>query len=312
LQAFVSGKTVCPWPAAKCGQNHKILDASGEIILIMRQESENMALPDGFSKPSSATIVKPAWPVQLLLALTLAAAAASLFVPARTSQPVDGFLIVLAAASSVAILARTLPLQSVLFAAFITALIGGAAHGLSARTGLPFGPLSFGAQSGPQLFNTVPWTVPLIWIVAVFNSRGVVRLLLRPWRKVKTYGFLLMILTAVLALAFDFALEAFARVKHLWLWQPTKIPLTWFGASPLSFLGWIFVTAIILAVVMPYLIRKQPGSPSKPDFAPLLLWLGAIALFGANAALAGVWLPVVVDAVIASVVAVLCWRGAKW
>ena len=43
------------------------------------------------------------------------------------------------------------------------ALIGGAAHGLSARTGLPFGPLSFGEQSGPQLFNTVPWTVP--WTV---------------------------------------------------------------------------------------------------------------------------------------------------
>jgi uncharacterized membrane protein len=271
-----------------------------------------MSLPSGFADTASSTAAKPAWPVQLLLALTLATAAASLFVPTRQSAPVDGLALALAAAASVAILARTLPLQSVLFAAFITALIGGAAHGLSARTGLPFGPVSFGEQSGPQLFNCVPWTVPLIWIVAVFNSRGVARLVLRPWRKVKNYGFLLMGIATVLALAFDFALEAFARVKHLWLWQPTKISLTWFGASPVSFLGWIFVTALILAVVMPYLIRKQPGNPSAPDFAPLGLWLGAVALFATDAALTACWPAVMLDGIFIVAVGVLSWRGAKW
>ncbi len=272
-----------------------------------------MALPDGFSKPASATTApKPVWPLHLLLALTLVTAVASLFVPARQSAPVDAFTLVLATATSVAILARTLPLQSVLFAAFITALIGGAAHGLSARTGLPFGPLSFGDQSGPQLFNCVPWTVPLLWVFAIFNSRGVVRLMLRPWRKVKNYGFLLMVLTAVMALAFDFSLEAFARAKHLWLWHPTKIAFTWHSASPLAFMGWIFVTGIILAVIMPYLIRKQPGNPNTPDFAPLALWLGAVAVFGIHAAQAGLWSAVVVDGIIAVIVSIFCWRGAKW
>jgi uncharacterized membrane protein len=209
-------------------------------------------------------------------------------------------------------LARTLPLQSVLFAAFITALIGGAAHGLSARTGLPFGPVSFGEMSGPQLFNCVPWTVPLIWVVAIFNSRGVARLVLRPWRKVKNYGFLLMGLTAALALAFDVALEPLARAQHLWLWQPTKISVTWFGASPLSFLGWIFVTTLILAVIMPYLIRKQPGNQSTPDFTPLALWLGAVALFAIHAAQSAIWPAVAVDGILVAVVAGFCWRGAKW
>jgi uncharacterized membrane protein len=272
-----------------------------------------MSLPDGFSPPASATTApKPLWPQRLLLVLTLVAGIASLFVPARQSAPVDAFALVLAAAASVAVLARTLPLQSVLFAAFITMLIGGAAHALSARTGLPFGPLSFGEQSGPQLFNCVPWTVPFFWVVAIFNSRGVVRLILRPWRKVKNYGFLLMAFTALLALAFDFALEPFARAKHLWLWHPTKISITWHSASPLVFLGWIFVTGIILAVIMPYLIRKQPGSPSTPDFAPLALWLGAIGLFGVNAAQAGLWSAVMLDGIIAVTISVLCWRGAKW
>jgi uncharacterized membrane protein len=272
-----------------------------------------MSLPADFSTPAPRpSAAKPAWPAQLLLALTLVTAGAGVFVPLRQSAPVDGFALALATAASVAILARTLPLQSVLFAACITAFIGGAAHGLSARTGLPFGPLSFGESSGPQLFNCVPWTVPLLWVVAVFNSRGVARLALRPWRKVKNYGFLLMALTAVLALLFDFALEPFARVKHLWLWQPTKISVTWSGASPLSFLGWLFVTALILAVIMPYLIRKQPGNPNAPDYAPLGLWLGSVTLFGITSAAAQLWPAVAVDSMIAGAVAVFCWRGAKW
>ena len=220
---------------------------------------------------SGTTLKKRDWPHYLILTLTLAAAAATLFNPSGTTSNLDALLLLLATAGSISSLARTLPLQSVLFAAFITALVGGAAHGLSARTGLPFGPLSFGATSGPQLFNTVPTTVLLLWIIVIFNSRGVARLMLRPWRRVKNYGFLLMGLTTLLALAFDVALEPFARVKHLWLWQPTKISLTWHGASPLSFLGWTFVSLLILAVIMPYLIRKQPGNPSAPDFAPLAL-----------------------------------------
>lgn len=272
-----------------------------------------MSLPEGFSgNARSSTASKPLWPLRLLLALTLVTAAASLFIPARQSAPVDAFALVAAAAASVAILARTLPLQSVLFAAFITALIGGAALGLSAQTGLPFGPVSFGNTHGPLLFNCVPWTVPFLWIVAILNSRGVARLVLRPWRKVKNYGFLLMALSLVLILAFDFALEPFARAKHLWLWQPTKISLTWQSASPLVFLGWTFVSGLILAVIMPYLIRKQPGNPSGPDFAPLALWLGALVVFGVAAAGAGMWPAVILDGVLGLIVAGLCWRGARW
>ena len=272
-----------------------------------------MSLPEGFSgNARNSTAPKPLWPLRLLLALALVSAIASMFMPVRQSAPADAFAIVLAAAASVAILARTLPLQSVLFAALITALIGGAGLGLSAQTGLPFGPVSFGDIHGPLLFNCVPWKVPFLWIVAILNSRGVARLVLRPWRKVKNYGFLLMTASVVLTLAFALALEPFARAKHLWLWQPTKISLTWQGASPLVFLGWTFVTGLILAVIMPYLIRKQPGNPSAPDFTPLALWLGAMVVFGTTAARAEMWLVVALDGILSLVVAGLSWRGAKW
>jgi len=263
--------------------------------------------------PAGGTLLKKTdWPHYLILTLTLVAALATLVNPPGTISNLDALLLLLATAASISALARQLPLQSVLFAAFITALIGGATHGLSAHTGLPFGPLSFGETSGPQLFNTVPMTVPMLWVVAIFNSRGVARLMLRPWRRVKNYGFLLIALTAVLALAFDLALEPFAHAKHLWLWQPTKISVTWFGASPLSFLGWGFVSLLILAIIMPYLIRKQPGNPSAPDYAPLALWLGAMVVFAVNPAQAGQWAAVTLDGLAAVVVLVFSWRGAKW
>lgn len=268
--------------------------------------------PETFEGTAAKTTTKAAWPGYLIMTLTLGAAIATVFNPPNTTGNLDALLLLLATAGSIVISARQLPLQSVLFAAVITAFVGSIAHGLSARTAIPLGPLSFGESIGPKLFNTVPWTIGLFWIIAIFNSRGVARLVLRPWRKVRNYGFWLIGLTAGLALVFDLALEPYAHEKRLWLWLPTKIPVNWYGASPVGFVGWVFVTLIILAIIMPYLIRKQPGNPSAPDFAPLGLWGGAMVLFGANAAQAGQWPALMLDAVAAVTVGIMSWRGAKW
>ncbi|HEX9048482.1 MAG TPA: carotenoid biosynthesis protein, partial [Verrucomicrobiae bacterium] len=135
----------------------------------------------------------------------------------------------------------------------------------------------------------------------------------RPWRKVKNYGYWLIGVTAALAVAFDFALEPFAwHTKHWWLWQKTKLPVTWHGATLLNFLGWAFVSALIMAFATPSLIRKQPGTPTAPDLHPLYLWLGALTLFAVGSATAGLWSATVADAVIAAVTTVLAVRGVKW
>ena len=249
------------------------------------------------------------WTILAALGLT---ALAEILAP-RVCENLDALLLGFAFLASLTTLARQLPWQNVLLAAGITALIGGAAHGLSARTSIPFGPLTFNEIAGPKLFDCIPWTLPLVWIVALFNSRGVVRLALRPWRKTTNYGWWLIGLTAVLAVGFDLALEPVAaHVKHFWLWEPTKIRATWFGASPLNFLGWAVVALLILAFTTPSLIKKQPGGPSAPDFAPLALWLGALLLFAVGAAAAGLWLAVAVDALLAGAAAFFAIRGAKW
>jgi len=244
-------------------------------------------------------------------AMALASNGLTLNLPGKSGWP-ETLLLLLAATGTITSLARQLPLQNVLLAAVVIALMGGAAHTLGVTMGIPFGPFLFGPEAGPQLFKTLPWAMPFIWIVAVLNSRGVVRLILRPWRKLRTYGFWLIGLTAVLTMLFDFAFDPFAsRVKHYWLWMPTKFPVAWQGAPLVNFLSWAAVTLLMLALVTPALINKSPAR-RVPDYHPLGVWLGAVLLFGIVSAEHGMWLPVALDGAMAVLAAAFAIRGGRW
>lgn len=222
-------------------------------------------------------------------------------------------LLVSGLACTITALAQRLPLQNVLLAAFIIAVIGGALHALGAITGIPFGPFTFGENIGPEMFQTLPWAVPAIWVLAVLNSRGVARLILRPWRKLNAYGFWLMGVTAALTLLFDFALEPFAsRIKNYWLWTPTKFPVTWQGVPVSNFLAWAAISVLLAVVIAPALINKQPGKKNTPDFHPFALWLGTVLLCGAACAQQGLLSAAVADGILAVIVTVLAVRGGTW
>jgi uncharacterized membrane protein len=255
---------------------------------------------------------------QRLLTALLVAAFALVFANGTTfhlSGPPgwpETLLLLLLTVTTITALARQLPLQNVLLAACIIAILGGAVHAFGVTMGIPFGPFLFGTDAGPQLFKTLPWALPFIWIVAVLNSRGVVRLILRPWRKIRSYGFWLIGLTAVLTMLFDLAFDPYAsRVKHYWLWLPTKLPVTWQGAPLVNFFSWAAVTLLMLMLVTPALINKNPAR-SVPDYHPLAVWLGAILLFGTASAMHGMWVPVALDGVMAVLVAVFAIRGGRW
>lgn len=256
------------------------------------------------------------WLLTILLAANFAVAFIALWPSGNapdTPDWLDALLISLATAGTLAALWRRLPLQNVLAAALIIAVMGGAAHIVGEITGIPFGPFTFGPAAGPKLFKTVPWAVPLLWVVVILNSRGVARLILRPWRKTKTYGLWVIGLTAALVMMFDLALDPFAsRVGHYWLWTPTKFPVTWQGAPLVNFLSWAAVSLFMLAFVTPLLINKRPKGPSRPDYHPLGLWLGALLLFAVAAVLKGLWPAAAADAGMGVVTAVFAIRGAGW
>jgi uncharacterized membrane protein len=256
------------------------------------------------------------WLLTLLFAAAFVLVLVMLFTPLKLPGNAgwpEALLLASGVACTITALARRLPLQNVLLAVFGIAVLGGAIYVLGAITGIPFGPFTFGESIGPQVFKTLPWAVPLIWVLAVLNSRGVARLILRPWRKIGAYGFWLMGLTAALTLLFDFALEPFASwVKHYWLWTPTKFPVTWQGVPLSNFLGWAAVSSLIAVAIAPALINKQPGKRNSPDFHSFAIWLGAILLFGTACAQHGLLAAAVADGILAAFVTVFAIRGGTW
>ncbi|MGH7975702.1 MAG: carotenoid biosynthesis protein [Limisphaerales bacterium] len=274
-------------------------------------------MPNPSIKPETVLINKTAIWIHWLFAILLAAAfvfeLAVFFLPSDFLNWPEAALILLAAVSTIASLARQLPLQNVLLAAFVIAIFGGAAHAVGALTGIPFGPFTFSDNAVPEIFKTLPWAMPLLWVVVILNSRGTARLILRPWRKTKAYGFWVIGLTAVLAALFDFALEPFAaRVKHYWIWTPTKFPVDWYGAPLVDFVAWALLTLVVLVFVTPALINKQPRKKGSRTFHPLAVWLGGILLFAVACAQRGFWPAVAADAAIGIVTAVFAVRGGTW
>ena len=235
--------------------------------------------------------------------------------PGKAGWP-EAVLLLTTAVATMVSLCGQLPGQNVLLAAVVIGFIGGLAHGLGAATAIPFGPFTFTDNAGFKILGVVAWPVPAIWIIAILNSRGVARLILRPWRKLRTYGFWLIGVTAALTVLFAVALDPFAaQVKRYWLWQPTKFPFTWHGAPLVSFLGWLVTTLLILAFATPALINKQPEFRAKrtpPDYLPLVVWLLSLALFATGAIMHKLW-PAAGFCIITSVATVfLAVRGARW
>jgi putative membrane protein len=265
---------------------------------------------------AGAAAEMPAWPRNFLTILFFAAGALVLARLVHTTGKPDwpaAVLLLLAVASTLAALARHMPLQNVLSAAGFIGIVGGTAEWLDLKTGIPFGQFTPGTNAGPEPFSALPWALPFVWAVAILNSRGVARLILRPWRKNHGYGFWLIGVTAALTALFDLALEPFAsRVNHFWFWVPVKFPMSWQGVPLANFLGWLVVTLLILAFATPMLINKQPQKRRPPDFHPLGVWLGGILLFAVAAALNRLWAATAADAVIGIVTAVFAIRGARW
>lgn len=233
--------------------------------------------------------------------------------PGKPGWP-EALLVLTVTLATLVSLMRQLPAQNVLLAAVIIGVVGSVAHGVGALTAIPFGPLVFEDSMGPRFFRTLAWPMPALWIIILLNSRGVARLILRPWRKLRNYGFWLIGITTTLVVLFDLALEPFAsKVNHYWLWLPTTFPLTWLGMPLTNSLGWLLTSLLILVLATPPLINKQSRSrKTVPDFQPLIIWLLAMALFATGAVTQQLWTAAgfCVGAGIATTVFAL--RGARW
>jgi putative membrane protein len=228
----------------------------------------------------------------------------------------DGLLVVLTAATTVTSLSRRLPAQNVILASAIIVFIAGAVQTLGAVSGIPFGPYYYTKRIGQVLFEPLPWGVPLVWLVVILNARGTGRLILRPWRKTRNYGFWLMGLTVLLAVLFDLGLEPFAtEVKKFWKWSPSHAGLYWYSTPWVNFIGWAATVVMILAFATPSLINKKPEKkPVKhpPDYHPLVIWALLNLMFLTGTVSHQLWLAAGVVLAGMSVVTIFAIKGATW
>lgn len=222
----------------------------------------------------------------------------------------EGLLVVLATATLLASLTTQLPGQNVILVSLIIAFISGIVETLGGRTGIPFGPFVYTDAIGQQLFYPLPWAMPMVWIVALLVSRGVARLMLRPWRNTPNYGYWLLGMSALLVVLLDLALDPFAtQVKHLWRWAPTRLRIEWYTAPLVNFLGWGVTALLILAFITPALINKKPMKQPLPDYHPLAVWLLLNLVFATGAGVHHLW-PAVIMICLANVtLAFLAVRG---
>jgi uncharacterized membrane protein len=271
--------------------------------------------PRSAGEVSGSTLQWIHWLVFALFVAAWALVAAELVVgfraPGKPGWP-EVLLVLFAAATTLVSLSRQLPGQNVLLAAAIIALLAGGVQALGAITAIPFGPYVYTEAAGPRILGTLPWAIPLVWIIAILNARGIARLMLRPWRKTRAYGFWLIGITTALVLLLTLGLEPFAtRVMHYWFWSPTRLPIDWHGAPVTNFVGWTVTTLLILAFATPSLINKR-AAKNPTDYHPLILWTLLNALFIAGAIIGQLWLTAGATGVATAVTLLFAIRGARW
>lgn len=262
--------------------------------------------------PESARWQKPAF-IWFLLMFGINEALLVLEVePSRGWGWVEASFLLAAALSTLLSLAQRLPLQNVTMAALLTMGLSGMIVAVAHVTGVPFGPFLYGDRLGPRWFNTVPWSVPVLWMIVIINGRGVARLIMRPWRKTNYYGYWVMGLTALLAMHFDLALEPVAvTLKRYWLWQPTHTHWQWYTAPWVNFLGWFAVAWAILSLTLPWLINKQPVKRPM-DYYPLAQWIVLHLWCFTGNFLHQFWTACAVGLVGSLAAAFYAVRGARW
>jgi uncharacterized membrane protein len=224
----------------------------------------------------------------------------------------DGLAVAITTASTLLGLMERLPVQNALWAGALIGTLAVIIETLQATSHVPFGPRQFADGLGSLAFGVLPWPIPFVWICLLLNSRGVARLMLRPWRADRHYGYWVIGLAGLLTVLLALGLEPFAtRVQHYWTWKASPSAPAWYGAPWYSFLSWFGCSAGILALTTPWLINKHPIK-QPVSYQPLILW----GLFGLLLATVngtnGLWLAGVVGLAATVCVVILACRGARW
>ena len=186
---------------------------------------------------------------------------------------VEGAMVVLLTLVTLTGAARQLPLQNVIPAGATIAGMALAAL-LLAPFGFPLGPVSYPEVMGPRLLGIVPWTVPLLFLIKILNSRGVARLIVYGGKPPFGRGWRVLLLAIGLSLLQDGILQTFATGPGAaWKWPADEGSTRWLAAPWSHYFAEAVFTGLSLVAITPWLINKHPGPPRPLSHYPLGVWL---------------------------------------
>ena len=225
-------------------------------MMALRPMHSSLSIPTQPGAPAH-TLARVSW---IAFGIFLIAAGAALLGecvpwPLKIRAAAEMALLLAATTTTLISLSRRLPLQNVLFIAGTIALAGGTIHAVGMQTGISLGPFEPGRPEAHGMTAFRSWTIPLLWIVALLNSRGAAKSLMQRWRSGANYGFWLFGLTILLALVFDLAFE----------------PMVWRAAPVIHLAGGLVTTAVVLLIATPFLINKKPVA-ERPEYDSLATW----------------------------------------
>jgi putative membrane protein len=218
----------------------------------------------------------------------------------------------IAALATLLTLTPRLPLQNVLAIGVALYLTSAMALSLGTRWGFLLGKFQFTDALEPRLLGLVPWPVPFLWVALVLASRQAAKVMLRPWRREKAYGWVLFGVSTLLMLLQAAVLDPFGhRVTRWWVWTDTPPALNWAGAPLTLFSDCAALTVVLLLVATAWLIPKRPTG-SIPSLEPVVIWLAFLLCFALGNLRAGIWLPGAVGVTSLGLVGWLAWRGRQF
>jgi hypothetical protein len=146
-------------------------------------------------------------------------------------------------------------------------------------------------------------------MAVLIASRQTAKVILRPWRREKPYGWILLGVAIGLAVLQTATLDPFGhRVMSWWAWEQPRTSLNWAGAPLTLFLDSAVLATVLLVLVTAWFIPKRPAGVTL-DFEPVIIWLVMQLGFSLGDLRGGLWLPGAVGLASAGAVGWLAWRG---
>ena len=156
--------------------------------------------------------------------------------------------VLLQAATSLAILARTWSTRRLLLSAGLALLLAWGLEALGSTTGVPFGRYRYTDRLRPQLGH-VPLLIPFAWLMMLPPAWAVARRICGQRRA------LCFVPIASLAFtAWDLFLDPQMVQWELWVWDE---PGPYFGIPVQNYAGWLIGSALITAAVRPAALRSD-------------------------------------------------------